>query len=144
MDSAVEFIKIIKQAALDAVKAAKPVEVCFGKVTSEKPLKILVEQKMTLGEKQLVLSRNVTDFKTEVTVEWESENHSIPHNHNINLTDSDGDNITGNTDNQEVPHIHEITGRKEITVHNGLVVGDEVILIRQQDGQKYVVWDRIG
>lgn len=144
MVSAVDFVKTIKQAALDAVNAAKPVEVCFGKVTSVKPLKILVEQKMTLGEKQLVLSRNVTDFKTEVTVKWKSESHSIPHNHNINLTDSDGDSITGSTENQDIPHIHEITGRKEITVHNELVVGDEIILIRQQGGQKYVVLDRIG
>ena len=40
-------------------------------------------------------------------------------------------------------HRHAI-GKIEITVHNGLVVGDEVILIRQQDGQKYVVVDKIG
>ena len=31
-----------------------------------------------------------------------------------------------------------------ITIHNGLVVGDKVILIRQQGGQKFVVLDRIG
>lgn len=144
LGSAVDFVKIIKQAALDAVNAAKPVEVCFGKVTSEKPLKILVEQKMTLGEKQLVLSRNVTTFTTEVTVDWKSENHSIPHNHDINLTDSNGDSVTGSTQNKDVPHIHEITGKKKITIHNELVVGDEVILVRQQGGQKYIVWDRIG
>ena len=144
LGSAVDFIKIMKQAALDAVNAAKPVEVCFGKVTSKKPLKILVEQKMTLGEKQLVLSRNVTTFTTEVTVDWKSENHSIPHNHDINLTDSNGDSVTGSTQNKDVPHIHEITGKKKITIHNELVVGDEVILVRQQGGQKYIVWDRIG
>ncbi len=144
LDSAVGLVKVIKQAALDAVNAAKPVEICFGKVTSKKPLKILVEQKMTLGEKQLVLSRNVTTFTTEVTVDWKSENHSIPHNHDINLTDSSGDTITGSTENKDVPHIHEITGKKKITIHNELVVSDEVILVRQQGGQKYIVWDRIG
>lgn len=144
LGSAVDFVKIMKQAALDAVNAAKPVEVCFGKVTSKKPLKILVEQKMTLGEKQLVLSRNVTTFTTEVTVAWKSENHSISHNHDVNLTDSNGDSITGSTKNKDVPHIHEITGKKKITIHNELVVGDEVILVRQQGGQKYIVWDRIG
>lgn len=144
LGSAVDLVKAMKQAALDAVKSAKPVEVCFGKVTSENPLKILVEQKMTLGEKQLVLSRNVTKFTTEVTVDWKSENHSIPHNHDINLTDSNGDSITGSTQNKDVPHIHEITGKKKITIHNELVVGDEVILIRQQGGQKYIVLDRIG
>ena len=144
LGSAVDFVKTMKQAALDAVNAAKPVEVCFGEVTSKKPLKILVEQKMTLGEKQLVLSRNVTTFTTEVTVDWKSKNHPIPHNHDINLTDSNGDSVTGSTENKDVPHIHEITGKKKIIIHNELVVGDEVILIRQQGGQKYIVWDRIG
>lgn len=34
--------------------------------------------------------------------------------------------------------------KKNITIHNGLVVGNEVILLRQQDGQKYIVVDRTG
>ena len=33
---------------------------------------------------------------------------------------------------------------KKIIIHNGLAVGDEVILIRQQEGQKFIVVDRIG
>ena len=67
MPDAVGLVKTIKRAATDAVKAEKPVEVCFGKVTSTSPLQILVEQKMTLGKAQLVLSRNVTDFKTKIS-----------------------------------------------------------------------------
>ena len=112
MPDATELTRAIKKAASKAVKAEKPVEVCFGKVTSAPPLQILVDQKFTLGAAQLVLTRNVTDFTTNVTVSWNTENRS--------------------------------GGRKSITVHNGLVVGDEVILIRQQGGQKYVVVDRIG
>ena len=73
MPDAVELMKTIKRAALDAVKASKPVEVCFGKVTSASPLKILVEQKLPLGKGQLILTRNVTDFVTEVTVNWNTE-----------------------------------------------------------------------
>ena len=44
MPDAVDLIKAIKKAAVEAVKASKPVEVCFGKVISVSPLKILVEQ----------------------------------------------------------------------------------------------------
>lgn len=106
LPDAVEFVKTMKKAALEAVNASKPVEVCFGKVTSASPLKILVEQKMTLGAAQLVLSRNVTTYTTEITVGG--------------------------------------AAKEKITVHNGLVVGDEVILLRQQGGQKYIVMDRIG
>ncbi|WP_455506572.1 DUF2577 domain-containing protein [Gemmiger formicilis] len=119
--------KAMKRAALDAIRASKPVEICFGKVTSASPLKILVDQKMTLGEAQLVLARNVTTFQTEVTVDWLTENRS-----------------GGSGDSSFASHNHPIKGRKKITVHNGLVVGDEVILFRQQGGQKYIVVDRIG
>lgn len=131
MPDAVELMKTIKRAALDAVKASKPVEVCFGKVTSASPLKILVEQKLPLGEGQLILTRNVTNFKTYIT------GGNVK---NYYYTGSDTD---GGTAPVVPPHVHAI-GKVQITVHNGLVVGDEVILIRQQGGQKYIVVDRIG
>nr|DAS76369.1 MAG TPA: Protein of unknown function (DUF2577) [Caudoviricetes sp.] len=124
-------MKTIKRAALDAVKASKPVEVCFGKVTSASPLKILVEQKLPLGEGQLILTRNVTNFKTYIT------GGNVK---NYYYTGSDTD---GGTAPVVPSHVHAI-GKVQITVHNGLVVGDEVILIRQQGGQKYIVVDRIG
>lgn len=127
MADAVELMKTIKKAAVEATKAEKPVEICFGKVTSASPLKILVDQKMTLGAAQLVLARNVTNFQTEVTVDWTTENKS-----------------GGSGYDSYASHNHAIKGRKKITVHNGLVVGDEVILLRQQQGQKYIVVDRIG
>ena len=131
MPDAVEFVKTIKRAALDAVKASKPVEVCFGKVTSASPLKILVEQKLPLGEGQLILTRNVTNFKTYIT------GGNVK---NYYYTGSDTD---GGTAPVVPSHVHAI-GKVQITVHNGLAVGDEVILIRQQGGQKYIVVDRIG
>lgn len=54
---------MIKKAAVDAVQASKPVAFCFGKVISESPLQINVEQKITLGPAQLVLGQNVTDYQ---------------------------------------------------------------------------------
>lgn len=131
MPDAVELTKTIKRAALDAVKASKPVEVCFGKVTSASPLKILVEQKLPLGEGQLILTRNVTNFKTYIT------------GGNVKNYYYTGNDTDGGTAPVVPSHVHAI-GKVQITVHNGLVVGDEVILIRQQGGQKYIVVDRIG
>ena len=131
MPDAVELMKTIKQAAVEAVDAQKPAEVCFGKVTSVSPLKIVVEQKMILGEAQLILSRNVTDFKTEVTINIITESSlemDAPISESVQLN---------------LAHTHQITGRKEITIHNSLVVGDLVILIRQQKGQKYFVIDKV-
>ena len=119
-------IESIKKAALDAVEASKPCVIVFGKVTSTSPLKINVEQKLTLTDAQLILTRNVTDFKTNITADHYTED--ITHSHSY--TDS-------NT------HRHQVKGKKEITVHNSLVVGDMVLLLRMQGGQQYIVWDRL-
>lgn len=144
MPDAVGVVKKMQQVAVSAIEASKPVNICFGDVLSVSPLQIDVEQKMILDEAQLILSRNVTDYVTEVTVQWDTFTHKIPHTHNINLTDSNGDSVTGKTDTQNVSHSHDIEGRKQMTIHNGLIKGEKVILVRQQEGQKFLVWDRIG
>ncbi len=110
----------IKKMAVEAQEARKPVYIYYGKVISLAPLKISVEQKMLLGEKQLVLTRNVTDFSVRVTVKRAAE--------------KEGFASSGEMDAEEM----------QITVHNGLEIGEEVILIRQQEGQKFIVADRIG
>lgn len=145
MADAAELVKIIKKAAAEAVNAEKPVEVCFGRVTRVSPLKILVEQKMTLGAAQLILSRHLTDFECEITVEDFTENHTAGHTHGLELSLSGGDDddINGTVGETRLSHCHKISGRKSLIVHNGLAVGDEVILLRQQGGQKFLVWDRI-
>ncbi len=124
----------IKKAAVEAVAASKPTAILFGKVTSASPLKINVEQKMTLTAAQLVLTRNVTNHAVNVTMDWESEN--AVHDHSY--TD-DGSNMTTGSNT----HNHQITGTKSITIHNGLVVGDEVLLIQMQGGQKFIIWDKV-
>lgn len=80
-------LKTIKKAGVDAANAGKPVNVCFGKVTSTKPLEILVEQKMPLDDDLLILTKNVVD--------------------------------------------------------NVLKIGDTVVLLRIQGGQKYIVIDKV-
>lgn len=123
-----EFLKAIKKAALDAFVASKPSEIYYGIVISESPLKINVEQKFTLNAAQLVLTRNVTDFYDDITViAWRTENES-----------------GGSGDAAFASHSHALVGRKHIIVHNRLLTGDKVILIRQQGGQKYIVIDRVG
>ena len=111
-------VKVMKQAGIEATNAGSPVTICFGKVMSTAPLQILVDQKMTLGLAQLVLTRNVTDYEVEMTVEWETETSE--------------------------EHNHTIQGKKKMMIHNALMDGDDVILLRQQGGQKYIVVDRVG
>ncbi len=131
MADANELVAVMKKAATEAVEAAKPVNVFFGKVKAVKPLKIDVEQKMLLGEKQLILSRSVTDYKITVTGGNTKDYYYT------------GPTVEAGTATVSPAHVHAI-GKTEITVHNGLSAGDEVILIRQQEGQKFIVVDRIG
>mgnify|MGYP002510879921 CR=1 FL=1 len=122
-------VEAMKRAARDERESSKPVNVYFGEVISRTPLKINVEQKMVLGESQLVLARNVTDYMTMVTVQWTTEAGALL---------SDGQTVASPA------HVHEIGGARSMMVHNGLEIGDQVILIRQQGGQKFIVADRIG
>lgn len=151
MPDATELMKVVKRAAKEAVEAGKPAEVCFGEVTNDSPLEILVDQRLYLGEAQLVLTRNVTDFDTQVTVHWNTEGKLGKHKHEVKFStetagsiDPHKHDLKGETEETNLFHTHTITGRKIITIHNRLVVGDSVILLRQQGGQKYIVVDRIG
>lgn len=119
LPDATELVKLLKRTALDAVAASKPSDMMFGKVISESPLKINVEQKMVLTAKQLVLSRNVTNYRTKISM-YSADGWITDQGQGINRSEC------------------------YITIYNGLVVGDKVILIRQQGGQKFVVLDRVG
>lgn len=50
-------IETIKKVAMDAFEASSPVKVVFGTVLSASPLKIKVEQKLTLGASNLVITK---------------------------------------------------------------------------------------
>lgn len=99
-------LKAMQRIAVDAVNATKPTAIVYGKVTSISPLKVNVEQKMTLTNAQLVLTRNVTDFETELKLDGQSS-------------------------------------KQKYMVHNALKVGEEVLMIQMQGGQKYIVIDRV-
>lgn len=128
-------VQLVKKAAVEAVEAAKPVQFLFGQVISASPLKIQVDQKSIYTEKMLVLTRNVTEHEIDISISAQSV--VISHGHPVT------DTYTGGGTAQEINHNHPIKGRKKIKVHNGLVVGDWVVMARIQKGKKYVVLDRI-
>ena len=120
-------LEVIKKAAMDAVINSAPADIVYGTVLSVSPLSVYVDQKKTLEAEFLVLTRNVTDFDTEVTVEWRTEN-----------TSGGGGGYDAFSS-----HSHAITGRKPIRVNNALKSGEKVILIRMAGGQKYLIIDRV-
>ena len=131
-----DFLKMMKKSAMEAMDASKPSDIAFGKVINTNPMKIQIDQKLILTSAMLVLTRNVTDYKVMMTVSHKTEDHT--HTHTITDTFTGGGSATSET------HHHEYKGEKEFLIHNALKNGDQVLLIRQSGGQKYVVLDRIG
>ena len=61
-------VEIIKEVAMSAFKESKPTSVLYGTVESESPLRIRVDQKLTLSETFLVLSNLVKDHEVNITI----------------------------------------------------------------------------
>lgn len=142
-------VSAVKRAAVEAVEVTKPVNVVFGVVLSVKPLKINIEQKMDLGEKQLILTRNVTDYTVEITLDHETEPALTTHAHSYSgNTGSAGSGphvheYSGETGPTNLTHTHAYKGKKTFTIHNALKVGERVVLLRIQKGKKFIVLDRL-
>lgn len=134
-----ELLQTIKQAAKEAVDADNPCGVLFGTVTSNNPLQINIEQKMTLSKEFLILTKNVVDYNVDVSINWTTNEKSLNANHNHSASDG----VSVEQKNIDLTHSHVINGRKQLTIHNSLKNGDKVILIQVQGGQKYVVLDKI-
>jgi len=128
-------IEIIKQAAVEAVTASSPCAVLLGEVVSASPLKVRVEQRLTLEAPHLILSTLVQDFEVDMTVDHFTENDAF-------LDTTHSHPLTGAA-NFDSTHKHAYSGRKKFLVHLGLKVGETVMLVQVQGGQKFIVLDRV-
>jgi hypothetical protein len=118
---------LIQQAAKKVVEASNLTDYCIGMVESTAPLVIRTEQQETLAEDFLILTDLVRDYDVDITVNHTTQNRS-----------------GGGGDSAFASHNHQYTGRKRITVHNGLSVGEAVILVRQAGGQEFIVLSRVN
>lgn len=50
MISIANLVQLIKKAAIEAVEASKPSDLIFGKIVSTNPLKVYIDQKLTLSD----------------------------------------------------------------------------------------------
>jgi hypothetical protein len=119
-------VEVIKRIAAETVEASKPTAITYGKVISISPLSIQIEQKLTLPAEFFELTKAVTDHYVDMTVSHVTENRA------------GGSNAAAFES-----HNHDYKGRKKFLVHNGLKAGEEVILLRAQGGQRFIVLDRV-
>ena len=120
------FVEVIKMISNEATAAGMPVALMFGTVTSASPLTINIEQRLNLTSEFLILTNSVKDHDVEMTIDHETA-EAILSASGVDLT-----------------HTHKYTGKKKYTVHNALKVGESVVLLRMQSGQKFLVLDRLG
>lgn len=72
---------IIKQLAKEAIEAEKGASFFHGTVKTEKPLSVMIDQKLLLDEDFLILMDSVTDYEAEMSVESSEKRIYKIHNH---------------------------------------------------------------
>ncbi len=119
-------VQTLQQLAAQTEQARKPCDYCLGVVESVSPLTIRIDQKDIVSEEFLILTDLVRDYSVDITVSHTTENRS-----------------GGGGYAEFASHNHDYTGRKKIIVHNGLSVGESVILVQQAGGQEFIVLSRL-
>lgn len=126
MDS--EYMKIvntIKEIASTVISNGEPMEVVVGEVVSVSPLAIKIDPKLTVPEENIILTKNTSEWTMEMSVDHVTENRA-----------------GGGGMAEYASHNHDYVGRKKYLVHNQLVMGDKVIMLKETGGQRYIALDR--
>ena len=130
-------IDVIKEVIEKLLERKKMTKLEFGIVESVKPLTVRIDAKKLLQEEDLILSHLVKDYYVDITVQHSTD--SIHGSWNTTHAHPNaGDNAI------PTDHEHEYKGRKKILIHNALLKGEKVIMIRQEGGQIYYILDRIN
>lgn len=129
MLDATDMVKVLQRAAVEAVRASKPTEVTHGKVVSTEPMQIVVDQKITLGELQLDRGETMEEYMAETELEIEEIDLAL-------TMEIDGKTVTA-----KVKGSGKMIGKMK--ARRSLDVGDEVILVRKQGGQNYIMYDKV-
>lgn len=116
----------IQQAVKQSVEAARPSDYILGTVETVSPLSIRLNSRDLVTEDFLILTDAVRDYNVDITVSHQTENRA-----------------GGSGYPSFASHNHDYKGRKRITVHNGLAVGEIVVMLRQGGGQQYCVLSRV-
>ena len=146
-------VEKIKNLVLKTIHSLQLTNVYMGVVTQEEPLEIEVDGRFTIKGDRIILARDLTEYKHDMTVNHDTEleydhNHPAPgfhipyggrHDRILSLPARPEDaSITGTTE-----HFHKYKGRWTFVVHDYLETGEQVIMISLSGGQRYYVIDRL-
>ncbi len=112
-----KLVELIQMIAVKGVAGTKPLEVRIGYVRDNSPIKIELIGGFCISDRSIILSDNVQDKHVEVEIDWETETASS--------------------------HRHSIRGTKTMCIKNTLNIGDRVLILRKQGGEKHIVVSKI-
>lgn len=121
-----DLVGALAELANATVQAGVPSDIVIGEVISIGPLRIQLESKLIVDAPFIVLTKNTSDWTMEMTVDHHTENAS-----------------GGAGEAAFASHNHGYKGRKKYLVHNGLSIGDKVLLLRESGGQRFIALDRV-
>ncbi len=127
-----DFVRVIKKISLETFINSKPADILYGSILSVKPLKIFIDQKMILTEGFITVPKHLTDYEVEISF-------NDPDIKQKYTTWDIGETIESSP--SKISFKDKV--KHKITVYNSLKVGEKVILLRQQGGQKYLVVDKV-
>lgn len=112
-----ELVETIKNIAVDASGAMKPFGHLIGTVVQSEPVEIRIDAQKVLKSRQIMLTDAVRDYAVEVECEFETEEFS--------------------------GHKHTIRGIKKVKIKNSLKVGETVLILKCEGGQRHIVIGRL-
>lgn len=128
------FLKIIQSVAAKVYANSEPSDIEFGTVESIEPLTVRVNEMILLKENQLVLTNLVKDFEVDIEVSHRTVND--------NILDTLHDHPGVPKNEFDSTHYHSYQGRKKIKLYMGLRLGEGVIMLKKQGGQRRIILDR--
>lgn len=142
----------IRALARHVVEAGSPCDIFTGTVVSAQPLSIRISQDFTLSAQFLTLTNAVKDHEIDISIamqtQWDAylpeDLWAHDHPRESGVSDKIPESVSYDLWKVDTTHKHDIIGRKKIVVHNGLTVGETVLLLREQGGQNYIVLDRLS
>lgn len=115
----------IKDIVVNTIRSLSLSDIEIGEVVSADPLIIQTESKIPLDASSIVLTKNTSLHSIDMSVDHLTENRA-----------------GGGGMAEYASHNHEYKGRKTYLVHNELLVGEKVILLRESGGQRYIAIEK--
>lgn len=125
-DSGKTLLGLIQSVVSQTVEAMTPADIVIGEVISTSPLAIRLEKGLVIPAEGIRLTKNTSLWSVDMTVDHKTDPAS-----------------GGSGYAEYAPHVHGYSGTKTYLVHNELVVGDKVYLLREAGGQYFIALDRV-